>query len=64
MIQRLKLKAARVEKGFTQEEMAKRMNMPISTYAAKELGKNKFNETEIAQLSNILDKDVIYFFEN
>jgi DNA-binding XRE family transcriptional regulator len=52
---RTKIKAARIEAGYNQLEMAALMGITISTYSLKENRKNRrqFNETEI----NILLKE-------
>lgn len=51
----VKLKGKRVEKGFNQKEMAKKLNMAISTYNRKELGMTEFTATECKEIMKILD---------
>ncbi|SCJ11191.1 helix-turn-helix transcriptional regulator [Intestinibacter bartlettii] len=60
-----KLKAARVELGLTQMEVAKLMNMHISTYRKKEQGYSEFSINEAFKISEILNKSVeeIFFKE-
>ena len=50
----VKLKGKRVEKGLTQEDIAKKLDMAISTYNQKENGKVEFSMTECINIMNIL----------
>ncbi|NMB32719.1 MAG: helix-turn-helix transcriptional regulator [Clostridium sp.] len=50
-----KLKGARVAKGFTQEDMAEKLDISTKTYNRKELGIVEFNRREIAELVKALD---------
>lgn len=50
-----KLKGKRVEKGLTQKEISKQMNMEVATYTRKERGKTQFRLDEINKILTILD---------
>lgn len=50
----VKLKGKRVEKGLTQEDIAKKLDMAISTYNQKENGKVEFSMTECINIMTIL----------
>ena len=45
-----RLKAKRVELGFSQMDMAKMLGVSLSTYCHKEKGKTSFNIEEIIKL--------------
>lgn len=49
------MKELRVNKGYTQEYMAEKLNIKQSTYCLKENGKRRFNLTEILKLKEILE---------
>lgn len=51
----VKLKGKRVEKGLTQTDIAKLLNMATSTYNFKENGKAEFSMTECIAIMKILD---------
>ena len=51
----LKLRGKRVEKGFTQEELAKLLNISLRAYNSKEQGKIEFRMREINELLKILE---------
>ena len=51
----VKLKGKRVEKGYTQEELAKKLDINTGTYNRKELGIVDFTLTEIQELMDLLD---------
>lgn len=60
-----KLKAARVENGLTQIQLAKLIEMPISTYRKKETGQTEFTVNEALKISKILHKRLEeIFFSN
>lgn len=60
-----KLKAARVENGLTQIQLAKLIEMPISTYRKKESGQTEFTVNEALKISKILHKRLEeIFFSN
>lgn len=47
------LKSIRADLNLTQEEMAKKLKMPISTYQRKELGKTPLLAIELLNISKI-----------
>lgn len=51
----LKLKGKRVEKGLTQEAMARLLNMEKATYVRKENGNSQFKLDEVQRLLIILN---------
>ena len=51
----IKLKGKRVERGYTQEELAKKLDINTATYNRKELGIVDFTLTEIQDLMYYLD---------
>lgn len=60
------LKSKRIEKGYSQENLAKKLNMSSITYGAKERGEYEFTPTEILKLALILnltlsDVNIIFF---
>ena len=57
-----KLKGARVEKGLTQEDMAKRIGISTYSYLMKENGKRDFTLTEMKKICEILDKELSEIF--
>ena len=52
---KLKLRAKRVEKGYTQEELAKALGICTATYNRYEKGYYEMTETIISKLLTILD---------
>ena len=52
---KLKLRAKRVEKGFTQEELAKALGISTATYNRYEIGHTEMTESTINKLLIILD---------
>ena len=50
-----RLKAKRVELGYSQKDVAKALNVSLSTYCHKEKGKTSFNIEEIIRLIVFLD---------
>ncbi len=59
-----KLKAARVENGLTQIQLANLLEMPISTYRKKETGQTEFTISEAIKVSKILNKKIEEIFFN
>ena len=57
-----KLKGARVEKGLTQEDMAKRIGISTYSYLMKENGKRDFTLTEMKKICKILNKELSEIF--
>lgn len=51
----VKLKGKRVEKGLSQEEISKLLNMALSTYNLKENGSREFTMTECINIMKILE---------
>lgn len=51
----VKLKGKRVEKGYTQKELAEKLGMSTNAYNLKEIGKREFKMSEINLLLEILD---------
>ena len=51
----LKLKGKRVEKGLTQEAIARLLNMEKATYVRKENGNSQFKLDEVQRLLIILN---------
>lgn len=56
------LKGIRVSRGLTQEDLAKLINMPKSTYIKKENEIYYFNIKEAIDIAKILDLSVDYIF--
>ena len=52
---KLKLRAKRVEKGFTQEKIAKELNISVATYNRYEKGHTEMTESTINKLLMILE---------
>jgi len=57
-----KLKGARVEKGLTQEDIAKRIGISTYSYLMKENGKRDFTLTEMKKICEILNKELSEIF--
>lgn len=51
----LKLKGKRVEKGFTQKDVAKEIGIAVQTYNGKENGKIEFSVSECIAIMKMLD---------
>ena len=51
-----KLKEIRVNKGYTQNDMAKLLNIRTATYLAKEKGYRAFSDDEKRKIKTILSK--------
>lgn len=51
----LKLRGKRVAKGYTQEELAKKLGISIFGYNCKETGKTEFKMSEINILLELLE---------
>jgi transcriptional regulator with XRE-family HTH domain len=58
------VKAARVNAGFTQKEVAERLGLSVNGYAKKENGKAKFYVDEIMLLSELFNVSFENFFES
>lgn len=57
-----KLKGIRVEKGLTQEDMAKRIGISTYSYLMKENGKRDFTLTEMKKICEILGTELSEIF--
>ena len=51
----VKLKGKRVEKGLSQAEISKKLNMSISTYNLKENGIREFTISECIEIMQLLE---------
>lgn len=64
----LKLKAARVGKGYIQSKLAREMNITDKTYNRKELGVVAFSIDEVIKIAQLLDLSIEQvndiFFDN
>lgn len=56
------LKGIRVSRGLTQDDLAKLINMPTSTYIKKENEISYFNIKEAMKIAEVLDLSVEYIF--
>ncbi len=59
-----RIKVLRIIKGFTQEDMAAKINMPKSTYIKKENQQTNFYIQEAIELARVLDVDLETIFFN
>ncbi|MTI67439.1 MAG: helix-turn-helix transcriptional regulator [Firmicutes bacterium] len=63
-----KLKSIRIEKDYTQKDLAKYIGMSSKTYNRKELGIVEFNRKEIQEIAKVLNLSIQMvnkiFFEN
>lgn len=62
MNRNFKLKAARNNKGYTQDDMAVFLGMAKPTYCNKENGKMEFSENEMVMIAKILEVSLDYIF--
>ena len=60
----LKLRGARAEKGLTQKELSKLIEMPLATYVAKEQGRYQFTVSEAQTIAEVLGKNPSEIFFN
>lgn len=60
----LKLRAKRVEKGLTQRDLAKLLNLAPCNYNKKEKGKVDFKLEEVKEILKILDSNFDDIFLN
>lgn len=51
----LKLKGKRVEHGYSQKQLAEKLNISTNAYNLKEVGKREFRMSEINLLLELLD---------
>lgn len=59
-----RLKTARIEAGLKQQDVAKVMDVPISTISVIESGIRKLDVMELIQLAKMYNKPVEWFFRN
>lgn len=57
-----KLKALRVEFGYTQESMARKLGMSENGYLLKENGKREFTLTEAERIARLFNKTITEVF--
>lgn len=55
-------KLLRIQNGYTQDYVAKEIQLPIETYKAKEQGRSKWWAHEIFALSQFYDVSMDYIF--
>lgn len=55
-------KLLRVEKNWTQEYVARSIDMPLETYKKKEVGQHKWWAHEVFALSQLYDVSMDYIF--
>ncbi|OGF33562.1 hypothetical protein A2456_02485 [Candidatus Nomurabacteria bacterium RIFOXYC2_FULL_36_19] len=56
-----KLKQARIESGLTQQEVAKKINMPQSYISKVEAGEQRLDVVELKELSKVYKKPISFF---
>lgn len=59
----ISVKAARVNKSLTQEQVAKAVGLSLNGYKRKESGQRRFYADELVRLSELLDVPLLNFFE-
>ena len=59
-----KLKGARAEYGYSQADMADKLNISVDSYNLKENMKNEFKLSEIIKIMEILNKEFNDIFLN
>lgn len=61
-----KLRGLRVEKGYTQEYMAKLIGISLTSYQRKESGATQFTANELVKIAEVLEIDIkeIFFTHN
>lgn len=57
-MKKIPVKAIRVSAGYTQEEFAKAINMPLPTYIKKEQGQTEFYFSEIVEICELTGFDL------
>ena len=58
-----RIKAARLKKGLSQSEIAKRLNLTRQAYNVYETGKTYPRTEKLEQLAEIFDVPISYFYE-
>jgi len=56
-----RLRKARIETGFTQVEVAKKLKRPQSYVSKAEAGEQRLDIVEIKKFANLYKKDINYF---
>lgn len=59
----ISVKAARVNKELSQQQVANMLNLSLVAYVRKENAKSKFYVDEMVQLSHIFEVNIENFFE-
>ena len=59
-----KIKLARIAKGWTQEDLAEKLEMSINGYGDLERGNRDIKLSKLEQISGLLDVDVSEFFSS
>lgn len=59
-----KVRALRKSKGVSQTHMARELNMSISGYNMKELGKRPITANELDKIAKVLGESASIFFDN
>lgn len=60
----ISVRAARVNKGMTQKEVANALGISINAYRGRENGQLKFFAHELARLSDLFDMPLLNFLES
>jgi transcriptional regulator with XRE-family HTH domain len=63
-MEKIKLITARSKKGFTQQQIALKLNMDVSNYNRREKGQIKISNNEWEKLSKILEVPIEDIFES
>lgn len=58
-----KLKEARTETGFTQEQIAEKLGKPQSYVSKSESGERRLDVTELKKLAKIYKKNISFFIK-
>ena len=58
-----KLREARIEAGFTQEQVAEKLGKPQSYVSKSESGERRLDVTELKKFAELYFKDIKYFLE-
>lgn len=57
-----RVKGARAESGYTQEQVANYLKLSNVSYSLKESGKRPFTIDELCLISDMFNKNISYFF--
>lgn len=58
-----KIKVARIHKGFSREQVARKLGIKAQQIHKYEIGINNISAEKIASIAKILNKPINYFFE-